>query len=282
MQTAGDRLTQAAHRLERAGIERPRMEAELLLALALGVTRLDVLRGPDPEPDASAWHRFDSLVAARETRVPLAYLRGTQEFYGLEFLVSPAVLVPRPETEILVDLAREKLAELPRPALADVGTGSGCIAVSAAVHLVDALVVALDCSRDALEVARLNAGRLAVSDRVRLLRADLLTVLRPATLDMVLANPPYIPSAEVPGLQVEVRDHEPRVALDGGPDGLAAHRAIVRHAMQALRPGGWLGVEVAQGQASSIVTLYSGAGLAGIEVRRDLAGTERVVVGKRP
>jgi release factor glutamine methyltransferase len=285
--THDSRLADAAHRLEAAGVERPVFEAQLLLVLALGVTRLDVLRGPIRKVTEEEARRFEALVEERVRRIPLAYLRGTQEFYSLDFEVTPAVLVPRPETELLVEFAVEKLRSLTTPdsrlpTLIDVGTGSGCIAVAAAVHLPAARVVALDLSSEALATALRNAKRHNVEERVRFVRTDLLSGIVSQSAEMILSNPPYIPSAEVPGLPPEVRDFEPRVAVDGGADGFAFHRGLIAGARRVLKPGGWLGLEVALGQASLVAVRLVEAGFTDVETRKDLAGIERMVAGRQP
>ena len=244
------------------------------------------------------------LVAARCRHTPFAYLRGFQEFYGLEFEVSPAVLIPRPETEMLVDFAREKLdplsashagdgarahvnsgAKMPihacGPLLADVGTGSGCIAIACLVHCPRASAAAVDLAPDALAHARRNAFRNGVSSRMRFIEGNLLAGAAADRFDVILSNPPYIPSAKCEELQPEVRDAEPRLALDGGPDGLAPYRMLSPQAARSLAPRGWLAVEVGIGQALDVTRIFARAGLQDIETRKDLAGIERVVAGRR-
>ncbi|HZT40930.1 MAG TPA: peptide chain release factor N(5)-glutamine methyltransferase [Chthonomonadaceae bacterium] len=275
-------LAEAIATLAAAGIEDPRFEAQILLALALGVSRSQVVAGLAPPPTEAQRQAFLSLVQERARRVPLAYLRGSQEFYGLPFTVTPEVLIPRPETELLVDFALETLraAETPSPVLADVGTGSGCIAIAVLAHCPPARALAVDISAAALAVAGTNAARNGVTERIRFARAGLLTGLATAHFDLVVSNPPYIPTSEIPKLQEEVRAFEPELALDGGADGLDFHRGLVTGAMRALRPGGWLAVEVAMGQAPVVAALFRQAGLTSIAIRQDLAGIERVVAAK--
>lgn len=277
---AADPIGRAARALAAAGVESPRLEAQLLLALALDTTRAAITAGLYDLSSGADRARFEELVAARCRRVPLAYLRGTQEFYGLEFEVGPAVLIPRPETELLVDFAREKLGES-RSVLADVGTGSGCIAVAALTQCPRARGVAFDLSAPALEIAQRNAARNSVAGRLRFVQADLLCGAAGGRFDLVLSNPPYIPSDEVKGLQPEVRDAEPRIALDGGPDGLAVYRLLAPMARHCLVRGGWLAVEVGQWQAALVIRMFTGWGLSTVEIRRDLAGIERLVAGQR-
>lgn len=281
-------LQQAAQKLEAAGIEAGRFEAQLLLAHVLDVSRTAILAGLHPEPTAEQWSTFRHLIGQRTQRVPLAYLRGTQEFYGLTFEVTPAVLIPRPETELLVEFALEKLQIAPTPrkraggiVVADVGTGSGCIAVATLVHCPGVFAVGLDISADALAVARRNAVRNRVADRLRFVQADLLSAAARERFALVASNPPYIPGAEIPTLQIEVRAYEPRRALDGGADGLSALRGLALSAQRALLPDGWLAVEVAMGQAELVRNLFQAHGYADVTTRRDLAGIERMVCGRK-
>jgi len=269
-------LPWAIRRLDGAGIENPRFEAQLLLALALGVSRTTLLAGLRPDLSAMEFQSFQHLVGERERRVPLAYLRGTQEFYGLPFTVTPATLIPRPETEMLVEFVLEKSPDF----LVDVGTGSGCIPIAVLAHCSWARAIGVDLSVEALGVARRNAVANGVGDRLRLARGNMLRGLG-SEVDLLVSNPPYIPTAEVEGLQAEVRDFEPRMALDGGEDGLALLRGLAEEARRVLRPGGWVAVEVAQGQAGEVAELFAAQGLSDIGARRDLAGIERIVYGKR-
>jgi release factor glutamine methyltransferase len=273
-----ERLQAAIARLTAAGVESPRLEAQLLLAQALGVTRTAVVAGTHRPPNAEHYAEFARLVQERERRIPLAYLRGTQEFFGLTFLVSPEVLIPRPETEMLVEFALEKLRA---GTLADVGTGSGCILTAVLARALQARGIGFDLSAGALAVARQNAARNGVAERTRLVRGDLLTGAEAQKFEVIVSNPPYIPSAEIADLAPEVRDGEPRLALDGGADGLNCYRRLALQALRALRPGGWLAVEVGRGQAPEVETLWQEAGWGEVGVRHDLAGIERVVCGRK-
>ncbi len=273
-----ERLQAAIARLTAAGVESPRLEAQLLLAQALGVTRTAVVAGTHRHPDAEHYAEFARLVRERERRIPLAYLRGTQEFFGLTFLVGPEVLIPRPETEMLVEFALEKLRA---GTLADVGTGSGCILTAVLAGALQARGVGFDLSAGALAVARQNAARNGVAERTRLVRGDLLTGAESQKFEVIVSNPPYIPSAEIADLAPEVRDGEPRLALDGGADGLNCYRRLALQALRALRPGGWLAVEVGRGQAPAVAALWQEAGWGEVSVRSDLAGIDRVVCGRK-
>lgn len=274
-----ERLQAAIARLTAAGVESPRLEAQLLLAQALGTTRTAVVAGIYREPDAERIAEFERLVRERERRVPLAYLRGTQEFFGLTFHVGPDVLIPRPETELLVEFALEKLGA--KGTLADVGTGSGCILTATLVNAANVRGVGFDLSANALAVAQRNADMNGVAERTRLVRGDLLTAAKAESFEVIVSNPPYIPSVQIADLAPEVRDAEPRLALDGGADGLECFRRLAVQGLRPLRPGGWLAVEVGRGQAPEVATLWQAAGWQEVVARRDLAGIERVVCGRK-
>ena len=273
----------AAGKLAWAGVENARMEAQLLLGLALNVPRSSIVGRTYPVLTEVQQVKFTELVTRRMERVPLAYLRGTQEFYGLEFVVTPEVLIPRPETERLVELALEYAAELLQTQsiiiIADVGTGSGCIPVAVLKNQPQAQAVAVDLSAAALNVAHQNAVQHEVSDWLRLVQADLLTGARSNQYDIIVSNPPYIPSEDVDALQPEVARYEPRLALDGGTDGLFSYRKLIQQATRALKPNGCLWMEVGQGQAPDVSALLWQAGYSEVQTYRDLAGIERVVGG---
>lgn len=278
-------LADAAERL-RPTSPTPRLDAELLLAHVLGWPRarlLAELRSPVPDAQLAA---FEELVARRADLVPVAYLVRRREFFGLELYVDERVLVPRPETELLVELAlarargqearalRSGGPSRPRLTLADVGTGSGCIAVALAVHLPQARVFATDLSPDALAVARLNAERHGVAGRVTLLQGDLLAPL-PEPVDLLVSNPPYTVLSEI---DEGVRRHEPRAALDGGPDGLELYRRLLADAPRHLRPGGSVLLEIGATQGAAVTELALAAfPRATVSVHRDLTGLDRVV-----
>lgn len=280
-ETAYRMLKSAAERLERAGVERPVREAQMLLAMATGRTRLQAIQELERPLTPEEAQQFESLIARRERRTPIAYLRGTQEFYGLEFVVTPATLIPRPETEMLVDFAVERLCDQPGAVAAEAGTGSGCIAIAAALRLPGARFLATDHSIEALATAQENLIRYRLQERVLLARADLLTALADDSAHLILSNPPYIPTAEIARLQPEVRDYEPRIALDGGADGLCMYRSLAHTARRTLKPGGWIAVETGAGQARSVAKLFREAGLSSVEIRPDLAGIERLVAARR-
>lgn len=283
--TARERLGPATVRLAAAGVATPRVDAEWLLADALGVRRGDLWLALDRELDGDADERFEQALARRERREPLQHVLGWEEFRGIRLRVTPDVLVPRPETEMLVELALELLpAPGGRPRLVfDVGTGSGCIACAIARERPDTRVLATDRSMAALLVARTNVRALGLASRVAVAAADLLTAVRPGRVDLIVGNPPYLPSATVPALMPEVGRHEPRLALDGGTDGTACLRQLVDGARRVLRPGGALALETAGAeQARQVATLLAGIGFLEVVVRADLAGVRRLVAGRAP
>lgn len=253
--------------------ETPRLEAEVLLAHVTGLTRTAIVAHPERPlaPDEKA--RYNELLALRAGGVPLPYLTGKMEFYGLEFTVTSDVLIPRPETEMLVERALERE---PQTAV-DVGTGSGCVAVALAVHLPHARIWATDISRAALRVAAENARCHGVADRILFLQADLLSPLR-GPVDLIVSNPPYIAAEEWDSLPASVREYEPRQALDGGPGGLQIIRRLLEDAPRLLRPGGAMLIEIGAGQGSRATALAC-ALIPGSHVRihPDLAGRDRVL-----
>lgn len=278
-------LRQATARLAAAGVPSPRADAEWLLAGLLGVGRGRLALLQDSPLDPAVQQQYERAVARRLRREPLQHILGWEEFCGLRLDVTPAVLVPRPETESLVVRALELLPPPEagrRPRVVDVGTGSGCIACALAVARPDLRVVALDLSAPALEVARRNIERFRLGPRVRLVAADLLEAVAPGSADLVVSNPPYLSSSELARLMPEVREYEPRVALDGGPDGLDHLRRLTARARTVLRPGGALAVETSgAAQAHAVRALLEGAGFEGVGVWPDLTGTPRLVTGRR-
>jgi release factor glutamine methyltransferase len=232
--------------LAQKGCEFPRLDAQVLLAHVLGCKRIELYtRYEEPATEAER-ARFKELIRRRLEGCPVAYLVGRKEFFSLEFEVGPAVLIPRPDTESLVNECLSLARPMPEPTLIDIGTGSGAIAMAVAKHLKGAKVTATDVSAEALAVAQRNAARHGVAERVRFLQGDLFEPV-PAgeRFDFVLSNPPYIPHEDVPGLPVGVRDYEPHLALDGGPGGFMVFDRLIRDATRYLNPGGYLIVEIA-------------------------------------
>jgi release factor glutamine methyltransferase len=260
----------------RTGVDAPRLTAELLLAHALGCDRVRLYLDFDKPLGPEELARYRELVKRRGEGEPTAYLTGAKEFYGHAFRVDPRALIPRPETELLVEAALEALPE--EGTALDLCTGTGCVAIALALARPRAAVTAVDLSVEALALARENAARLAAP--VTLLEGDLFApVPAGARFDAVTANPPYVPAGELPGLARELR-REPRLALDGGPDGLAVLRRLVRDAPPFLRPGGTLLLEMHESHADPLPALCREAGFARAEVRRDLAGLPRLVVAR--
>ena len=277
-------LREGIARLESAGSLTARQDAEWLLASTLGTDRFAVYLDPAREVTGEQAGRYEALTARRAAREPLQYLLGFEEFHGLRLTVTPAVLIPRPETEGLVSWAVDVLRDRPRARVADIGTGSGAIACALATAVPDAEVIAVECSPSALEVARDNARRLGLSGRITWLAGDLLEPLASArgALDLVVANAPYIPSALIRSLQPEVSAFEPRLALDGGPDGMAVLRRLIVGAPALLTPGGWLLMEIGDDQAGPVASLLAAEGFQGIRARHDLRGVERYIAGQWP
>jgi release factor glutamine methyltransferase len=264
-----------AEALEEARAAIPLREARLLLCHVLGVSLAALEAHPEAKVSSGDTASFSALAARRAAGEPVAYLTGRREFYGLDFQVTPAVLIPREETELLVDLAREFGAAR----ILDLGTGSGCLAIAVAKHLPQAEVTAVDASAAALAVARENAARHGV--KVRFLQGDWFAPLAAARFDLILANPPYVAEADPHLSQGDVR-FEPRAALASGPDGLDDIRRIVAQAPAHLVPGGQLWFEHGYDQAPAAAALLVGAGFTGIAQRRDLSGILRVSGGVRP
>ncbi|HEV7731891.1 MAG TPA: peptide chain release factor N(5)-glutamine methyltransferase [Candidatus Binatia bacterium] len=273
--TVAATLADATARLAAAGVPEPRADAEVLLANALRTNRAGlVVRAREAIPnDATA--RLGPLLRRREGREPVSHLVGEREFWSLPIRVDRRVLTPRPETELLV----ETVCRLGGRRLLDAGTGSGAIAAAVARELPAARVVASDRSCDALDVARMNLATLAPA--VTLVRADWLAPFAPASFDVVVSNPPYIPDADLAGLEPEVRDFEPLSALAAGPDGLQAFRVLVTQAPAVLAPGGWLVVEMGAGQSQAVQNLVGVVGqYARCVVERDVAGIERMLAAQ--
>ena len=252
-----DLIAEAAGTLERAGVPDARREASSLVAVAIGRDRAFLFAHPEYAPSGDELALIREAIARRASREPFHFITGEKEFYGLEFEVGPGVLIPRPETELLVDRTLRCLAATPDARFCEVGVGSGCISVAMLTQLDGTSAVALDISPDALAIASRNAARHRVGRRLDLRRSDVFSALGPdERFDLIVSNPPYVPAADLPGLEPEVRDHEPHVALTDGRDGLSIIRRIVAEAPTHLYPGGTLALEIGIGQAEAVTGLF--------------------------
>jgi release factor glutamine methyltransferase len=274
----------ARERFIRAGIppDQAAIDAEVLARTALGWERATWLARRDEPANPEAASRFEAMAARRELREPVAYITGHREFWGLDFVVTPAVLIPRPETELIVESALERLADANRAwRIADVGTGSGCIAVAVASERPAASFTATDLSEAALDVARQNASRHGVGDRITFLRTSILHDAS-GPFDLIVANPPYVPSSARPTLAPDVKDFEPDAALFGhGADGLDEVRAILAQSATRLAPGGWLLIEFGYGQGAAVrAALENVSGLELEGILTDLQDHERTLVAR--
>ncbi|MFQ3592503.1 MAG: peptide chain release factor N(5)-glutamine methyltransferase [Gemmataceae bacterium] len=264
------------------GIESARLEAELLLAHALRCAKIALYTRYDEVPDEAQRAAFRELVQRRVKGHPVAYLLGKKEFFSLEFEVNPAVLIPRPDSEWLVSEVKQGVKSLASPRLLDVGTGSGCLAIALAVNLKTAQVTAIDRSEEALAVARRNAQKHQVSQRLRFLLGDLFAPVAGERFDGIVSNPPYIRTGDLGGLAREVRDFEPHLALDGGPDGFAVIDRLLSEAGEYLAPGGSLWMEIGFDQAEETQRRAAAAGWTLAKATRDAGNHVRVLCLHRP
>jgi len=291
-----DYLLLAQQHLQSKGVESPRLDAELLLADALGLSRVELYTNHDRPLAASEVDRFRDLLRRRSAREPVAYITGVREFWSLEFQVDRRVLIPRPETETLVDVALQivrgqigggnDVGSASDAATAnrvlEIGTGSGAIAVALAVEEARLRVVATDNSQSALELAPLNARRHGVDERIEFLHGDAFDVFAAQDrFDLIVSNPPYCKAGEMESLEPEVRDWEPTSALVGGADGMAVTGRIIADAPRHLVPGGWIAVEVGT-QADEVRSLLESGGWCDVRGFRDLAGLVRVYAARSP
>jgi len=285
MYTVASARAWAVEELKRSRIESPALTADLLLGFVLGWERVGILSRPEHCVGQEAWSGFQNLVRRRAKGEPLQYLTGEREFYGLAFRVTPDVLIPRPETELLVEKAIDLIRSsgLHQARFLDVGTGSGCIAVSVAHEIPASLGWAVDSSSAALRIARENAVRNHVEERLLLIQADLLECFPPEScFDFILCNPPYIPLGEYDSLPSEVRDYEPHDALFGGESGLEIYSRLIPEVASRLASGGYLLLEAGAGQAERVGQFVEGAGLLLEMVVNDLQGIPRCLVGRNP
>lgn len=278
--TLGTALRQAIQLLEKQGVSTSRLTAEVLLMHAVCGDRTLLAAHPEQELTDLQQLHYARYLHERIQGRPTQYITGQQEFWGLEFRVNASVLIPRPETEHVVEIAEYRLQNADCPNVIDVGTGSGCIAIALAHDLPAARVFASDISSEALRTASENARRLGVADRVHFFQGDLLTSLPDAAVDLVVSNPPYVATTDAATLQREVREHEPHQALFAGEDGLAVYRRLVPEAARILRPGGWLVLELGYNVAEQVRAMFSEA-WDSPEIGKDLAGIDRVLSARR-
>lgn len=266
-------LNSSRELFEKRGVDSPRLDAEVLMASALSVERVMLYARYDQPLLPAELEKIRSLVKRRANGEPVAYILGEREFYSLPLHVSNKVLIPRPDTETLVEVALERLATIKDPRILDVGTGSGAIALALKKERPDAVVTASDVSSEALAVARQNAARLALE--LRCLESDLLGTID-GPYELVVANLPYIPSGQLPTLMREVKNHEPALALDGGPDGLSLIRRLIADLPRVMAPGGIVALEAAHDQLEAVAALLTTASFEEVRVKKDYGGQPRV------
>jgi release factor glutamine methyltransferase len=278
--TPRDLVTEVAARLAAAGIESARSEAWLLLAAATRRERAALVAGAPETVSAAQQAHLDELVRRRLAREPVAYILGEKEFWSLRFEVGPAVLIPRPETESVVEAALAQLSDRNRPLrLLDLGVGSGCLLLALLSELPEATGLGVDDSAAALALARRNAERLGLAPRADFRQGRWGAGLR-ERFDVIASNPPYVAEREWDALQPEIRRFEPKAALVAGPDGLAAYRALAPHCARLLAPGGLCAFEIGAGQGAAVAALLAAQGLIVVEQRHDLAGIERCLIAR--
>ena len=277
--TVGNAFRDAVRRLAQAGVKSPQVDVEWLLADLLPCNRSEIPLHAQTDLPAEDLDRFSRSVERRTRREPLQHILGTANFFGYDFQVSAEVLIPRPETEVLVELALEFLMHLPNPSVFDLGTGSGCIALSLAKRCSKASIIGSDVSREALALARANAVSLVTLDQVEFRHADgLAAFAKGEQMDLILSNPPYIPTAKIDTLEPEVRDHDPRLALDGGADGMQFYRLLANEGQSHLKSGGKLMAEFGDGQAATIVDLFGQADWPSVTTANDLSHQPRILI----
>jgi release factor glutamine methyltransferase len=282
-----EEINRATIQLSAAGITNARLDAEVLLAHIIRKDRVWLITHRDDALDQKNQREFDEALRRRTQREPLQYIIGNQEFWGLEFKVTPDVLIPRPETELIIEAALAIVQDRNRQLrIIDLCTGSGCIAVSLAKELTSAHVIATDVSERALAVARENARNHGVADRIRYLEGDLFGPLEELDLrgrvDIMASNPPYVRAGDLAALQPEVKDHEPQMALIAGPEGTEIAKRIIRTAPEYLKKNGALIMEMGLGQAEALTRMAEETGAYGKPgILKDLAGIERVIVAKK-
>ncbi|MEM7808453.1 MAG: peptide chain release factor N(5)-glutamine methyltransferase [Planctomycetota bacterium] len=277
-------LGSTADYLTKRGVDSPRLAAEMLIGHVLKLSRIELYTRYDDVPDDASRGKLRDLVRRAGEHEPVQYLVESASFFGFEVKVTPAVLIPRPDTETLIDVVVRRLAEADRKGeelrVADVCTGSGIVAIALAKSLSKATIVATELSEEAAEVARANVDKLGLTDRIDVHVGDLLEGID-GDFDVIASNPPYIPTSAIASLDANVRDYEPHVALDGGDDGLDVLRRLLAGSSDRLRPGGFLATEMQHDQGDALTSLATDSGWQGVRVVRDLAGHDRVLVADR-
>lgn len=271
----------AKARLQAAGVDGPVIDARLLVEAAAGASRTDIIADPRRVLTEEQAATLESFIARRERREPVSHILGRKGFWKIMLQVTADVLTPRPDTETLVELVLRDLPEAKPFSVLDLGVGSGAILLAILAERPAGKGLGVDVSDEALAVARENAANLGLAGRVALLRGDWTRGLGDASFDLVVANPPYVRSAEIAGLAPEVRDHEPRLALDGGPDGLDAYRELAPEILRVLKPGCPFAVEIGFDQSTEVEALFKAAGAEAVATHKDLANRDRVVAGAK-
>ncbi len=272
----------AKRRLQAAGVDGPVIDARLLVEAAAAATRADILADPHRALTPEQADALEGFLARRIAREPISHILGVKGFWKIMLRVTPDVLTPRPDSETLLDAVLPLTPEGERLKVLDLGVGSGAVLLAILAERPAAIGLGTDVSEEALAVARDNAASLGLGGRAAFLRTDWTAGLEPASFDVIVSNPPYIASGDIAGLAPEVRDHEPRLALDGGVDGLDAYRQLAPAILATLRPGGLFAVEFGLGQAASVRALFEAAGAVDLAIVDDLTARERVLRGRRP
>lgn len=273
--------TGARDRLREAQVDSPVIDARLLVEAAAGVTRTDLITDPYRVLGEDQVDTLDAYVERRSRREPISHILGRKGFWKIMVQVNAHVLTPRPETEVIVDHALRAFTEGERFSMLDLGVGSGAILLAVLAERPAARGLGVDVSEDALAVARENAANLGLGARTALLRGDWAAGLADEEFDLVVSNPPYVRTAELSGLEPEVRDHEPRLALDGGEDGLRDYRVLAPEILRVLKPGGLFLVETGAEQGAEVSALFHAGGAQGVGVLKDLSNRDRVVTGRK-
>lgn len=268
--------------MQAAGIDSPVIDARLLVEAASGASRADIISDPHRELDSAQRDALDVFLDRRERREPISHILGVKGFWKIMLRVTPDVLTPRPDSETILDAVLPLFPDGRRFRVLDLGVGSGAIILAILAERPAAIGLGVDVSEEALAVARENAANLGLAGRIALLRGDWTAGLEPASFDLVVSNPPYIATAEIERLDSEVRDHEPRLALDGGEDGFDAYRTLAPAILEVLKPEGWFAVEIGLGQRDIVEAMFRAAGAVELRAVQDLGLRDRVVVGRKP